>query len=1276
MAICIKNNTAPAIEIEYTSGCTISGDLPSFMLAPEPQTGYPLYTETDEVSNGWHIILPKEAYNLVTNPTFFNDLAGWSSFNSVLSRSTINSFDSGFSALIRGSGDTVTADRREYIEIEAEGFETGQIYVFSAYLWLPRLFDSRDTVMGTVSIVDDDGATAEEVFSSPIERFGQWVRVAVSKNIRTDATNVYLRVNLRSQDQRELTPPYNLTGDFNLVSEYMFADMLQFESGMEPTTPFHGDSSICNEDDDCCCDGYKWLEGAHRSISHRSACVHDSGELVSLSSLGFEILEHTGHGAPPVRDIYYDYTNRPGGKYQKTVVDTNVLTLSGFVCECSLKELECKIFGLQSGLFPDLSKCARRMLLVYVHETCNNVDCNPERYLAYCVSYIGGLEGVRNNLFQQRMALQFRAHEAFPFEWPGHTGHALSLDTLTTGAAVVKVGLGETRGFPIDNGDYRTISCIGATDRFLLGGLFDGVNSGDDSQNVTVHDCLEFCEHEFIGAVNTSIRDATGDILVGGDFIAPFRYVAIYRPDIDAWGGFDYTGGPAISLAAPFWAEVVVGSADAIHIVLESSELIFATDGPVNALVVDPSGALYAFGDFTTVNGVVTSIAKLDVNAEGCLDIANAEWEGLGFTLDGEVVTAEASGDSIYIGGTFTQATPDAVATCNEINGVKSESKGANQVVRFTDNDPAPGQLTISFEVSNIVARGIASWCLTGAPQDRMIRITAKSTLGTTYSFIFPLAAMVATDFVTVVGALYVAEITIDKSYVLNTGSCQDENQTLVDEIANDITLLQVYAALNYPAGLGVDDSLNSVTFQCVQLEQSYQGEPTELNHVAVIDGDNISEMGNGIDATVNVIHVEECTGEVLVGTDAGLYAWTGREWTEYQGNFGDVCYSSPIIDIDSCGGGDLYVLYEGSNPSLLPGMTEISYTGGVATYDFELVIQGPGKLKSFSHCNKIMRFCSELQCAETARLNFADGSFASQGRDLGASILGGSRYDIQLNTCENNLKLLVTDTDAGTKAILLYRRKYVGVEALCCSVSGRGAGAGAVDEALDFEACCNTFELSARDPSVDDCIAEGYTAGDLWLNVAGHCELGGETCPRLFVNTDDECCADDDPFCPPPPPPPEDTPAAAPTDWIIMPEELSLFAAQTASGQYGSGVIDQAVGEQWTLTAEERTDLPGYYVLGVVIRHFWDNLGTPAKPGQGPVTALPLDGLQSLSFTGTQPTTMSNGRADTCGGSIFFDGQGTTIPSFYPTRLFFAFQAPGPFSITFSVRETPTICP
>jgi len=273
MAICIKNNTTPALEIEYISECATKSDLPVFKLAPEVQTGYPLYTDDDSVGNGWHILIPQEAHNLVSNPTFFNDLGGWTAFNSVLSRTNINSFDSGFSALIRGSGDTVTVDRREYIEIEAEGFEPGQIYVFSAYLWMPRLFDSQDPAMGTISILDDNEATVEEVFSEPIDSFGKWTRVAVSKTIRTDTTSVMLRVNLRSQDQQELTPPYNPTGDFNLRTEYMFADMLQFESGQTPTTPFHGDSTTCNADDDCCCNAYEWLGIAHRSISHQTRPV-------------------------------------------------------------------------------------------------------------------------------------------------------------------------------------------------------------------------------------------------------------------------------------------------------------------------------------------------------------------------------------------------------------------------------------------------------------------------------------------------------------------------------------------------------------------------------------------------------------------------------------------------------------------------------------------------------------------------------------------------------------------------------------------------------------------------------------------------------------------------------------------------------------------------------------------------------------------------------------------------------------------------------------------
>jgi hypothetical protein len=236
---------------------------------------------------------------------------------------------------------------------------------------------------------------------------------------------------------------------------------------------------------------------------------------------------------------------------------------------------------------------------------------------------------------------------------------------------------------------------------------------------------------------------------------------------------------------------------------------------------------------------------------------------------------------------------------------------------------------------------------------------------------------------------------------------------------------------------------------------------------------------------------------------------WTGREWAEYQGVFGNPCGGEAVIDIDSCGG-DLYVLYEGDSRSLLPGVNNISYLGGVASYNFQLMIHGPGKIKSFSHCSKTMRFCSELQCGEVARLNFNDGSFNAGSRGLGSSILGGSRFDIALSTCDNQLKLLITDTDASTKATLIYKRQYVGIEALCCSISGRSAGARAVDAALDIDACCLKYEIAVRDPSVDDCAAEGYKEGDMWLNAAGACVPGGSPCARLFVNIDNECCAED----------------------------------------------------------------------------------------------------------------------------------------------------------------------
>ena len=1055
------------------------------------------------------MICPKETYNLLPNPTFFLGLDGWESSNALLSRTNVNSFDSGFGALIRGSGDFVTAERREYIESEITGYSTGFLYTFSMYLWQPQIFDTQDDLMATLSIVDstDNGVTFEEVFSQRLESVQKWDRLSVSKVIRADATNVWVRVNLRSQDQRELGPPFDLTGDFNLNTEFIYADMGQFEIGGEVTTPFHGDYKTCATEYRNC-EPFRWLGTPHNSVSYRSDCTRDSGELVSFSSLGFEILEHTGHGAPPVRDIFYDYANRPGGEYQKTAVDTNVLTFTGYLCEKTLAGLECGIFGIKDKIMPNPTDCRGLLLLVYIHDDCKNVDCDPERYMSYCVSYIGGMEGLRNNLYQQDITLQFRAHKPFPVEWPGHSAQALSYNDVVIEKSLVKLSLDGVRGYPIEARDYRTVTCLGGSDNFIIAGQFEGVNDTDESVNVAVHNCDEICPQELLGpnisdpdifgGVNVSVRDAEGNAILGGAFITPFVHLAIYFPDTDSWGGFNHTAGEVFSLVIPYWADLVAGTDDAIHFLINGEETIFPTNGRVNALAVTNDGTLYAFGAFTEINGVeFNGAARYNPNEDGCLNFLGANWEGLGYSFNGDILTATALNDTVYIGGAFTEATPDEVRLCEVVNQDSQDSKGANQIFTFLDDTPLPGQVQLRIDMTNPLALTHMLDCIDNNPEDNpFTRITAKSTLGTTYTFVFTTESMVGRVAGTTPPNVFI-QLDFNKDYEL-TGPCADN--ILNDEIQESIAKVEQYAGIPFAAGVGIDDSINSITYQCGYLDEAFQGDTISVNHIAAISGDNVTGLGDGIPVDVTVIFANPDTGEILAGSGPGsgftdgLGVWNGQEWLSFCSDFGGIGEDNTIIDIDYCDC-DLYVLFEGMGYSLVPGYTGLEYLGGVETHDFDLVIHGPASLNCFQSGQKQMNFCTDIQCGEVATLNFDDGSFLSNVRDLGASILGGSRYDIALDKCDNDFKLLLTNTDATTKATVIYRRQFWGIEGMCC--------ANRTTVQSSVVSCCPVVNAELRPPTSEDCPAEGHKAGDVWLDLSSNCT-------SFFLNTGQECCPPD----------------------------------------------------------------------------------------------------------------------------------------------------------------------
>lgn len=149
-----------------------------------------------------------------------------------------------------------------------------------------------------------------------------------------------------------------------------------------------------------------------------------------------------------------------------------------------------------------------------------------------------------------------------------------------------------------------------------------------------------------------------------------------------------------------------------------------------------------------------------------------------------------------------------------------------------------------------------------------------------------------------------------------------------------------------------------------------------------------------------------------------------------------------------------------------------------------------------------------------------------------------------------------------------------------------------------------------------------------------------------------------------------------APTDWMIIPNCGWPFGSTTPSGYFGIGTVEQGPGVPFVITGDSRDDAPGQYVIALVVKGFWDELATPCNPAAGDVTALAGLGLGCTGYTGTAPFTSLGMYATVCGGTLWVVPPGTTIPNNYPNYLIMAFFANGPFTMTFEVNATPTICP
>ena len=1083
----------PQVTLQYKKGQP--GKTPIYTAVTEIPPPHLLYPFIEgERETGWYFIEPCQAINLVPNPTFFNDLGGWDNFNSRMQRTNEWAFDSGYSLRLSGSGDTVTPERREYAEIEIFDYLTGIPYVASGRIYRPQQYDTQDILMGTISIAytEDDGMNFTEVFSQQ-GRVGFWDEIWVATSIPDTATNVYLRVNLRTQDQRELSPPFDLTGNVNQQLEFIYADTLQFEQGVEPTTFFHGDTIPC-EPTMTCQGGYRWIGTPHASQSERSACARDGGKLIHWSELGVQVISHTGHSAPPVRDIDFTYTNRPGSFYQKTAIDPRILTFNVLCCDQTLEELECCVFDLQNKIMPNVGLCTGKFLLVYRHGNCRS-SCNSERDSAICVTYIGGAEGDRVTNHEQRMALQFKAHDPEFFAWPGHSSVGIDLANVTVSNKVLKINSdGTLTGFPIQQGiTIKDVACLAGQNRVVIGGEFDSIDGLDTQTNLAIFSCDEICQlgTGFNGQVCLTETNSFGDVIVGGDFTTPFTNLGIFYGSGGIGSFPGYPGSTPVALQAPFWGQVVVADDNnQIHIL--DNDFVwqtFDTNGLVNDIAIDIYGNIVIVGEFTQVDDINASFAAIyNVNVDNCLDLTTAVWESTGSEFNAAMnsVAIDTGNNAYYLGGDATITTPTQENTCIVTTIDTETSKGNDQQLRFTQI--AGNTYEVELRLDSFTARNKIFDCLNDADT---VRITATNPTGGAYNILItnPQFGGATIAGPNVDGHLIVT-ITVDVGITIGE-PCATQNPTLETENADsnaDIVLLSTFDISNPTAGLGVDDAINNVVIECLEIATTFQGDDIQINNFACITNGNVTGLGNGISEVVNDVFIHPETNHIWVGTASGIRIWNGFDWCPFAGEIGNdkAAVSKITYCQDDC---SIIILHDQDFATLTAGNANAEYLGNFENYNAQLVVHGPGNLEQFNHelANKSIKFCTQLTTGEIATYNFGTGAFSSNVRpQLGHTVLPGSTSNIIINKCDNPVSLYMDGDSGCSGAVLLWRDSYWGIEGQCCQER----------RCPPVNQCCEEI-LFHREPDCED--SPNYPVGQ----TLAHSFCG---CITLYVNLGEEC--------------------------------------------------------------------------------------------------------------------------------------------------------------------------
>jgi hypothetical protein len=545
------------------------------------------------------IITPKEATNLITNPSFETGIAGYGNGGGAaptLSQSSAYARRGLYSLkCIPGAG----AVSGIYLTLT---LTTGVQYTASV--------DILDVAGQTYSLIMHDHTSSDIINSTSWTGTGYWKRRSVT--FTSDSGNATHYMQLWRITPTASTDPFYTDGwqlEVGAESTYLDGDMTGFVMGQED---------------------FRWNGIRHASTSYRSPQTRSGGTLTKISTYA-KILQIPGLGMGPVENIAVPST-MGGSFYQNTIA-----TDRSFSIICNINKdgdfalIEAARSALINALRPD-NTLLRQPLILQIDQLDAAGATIAETLWIECV-YQGGLEMDGNqNPYNEKLKLDFTCYTPY-LKQLGETAASCTYTENVTANYIMQRDNITGRWSAMGSGMNEFVWTIKTSNdsSIYIGGEFTDCGDGDGDHivkwNPVTGAFSSMVDHDStVGGANAAVYaiapspDANACVYVGGLFTKAGNVNNTSR--IAKWDPVNL-----------HWTPLGTGAADNI----------------VYAIVIGLDGTLYAGGTFTGMGGVANTagIAKWD----------GSVWTPMGTGMTGGVYSLAVGNDGfIYAGGPFTLA--------------------------------------------------------------------------------------------------------------------------------------------------------------------------------------------------------------------------------------------------------------------------------------------------------------------------------------------------------------------------------------------------------------------------------------------------------------------------------------------------------------------------------------------------------------------------------------------------------------------------------------------